>query len=287
MRTHSIKYITFSIGFLAIGLSIAATVKKTSGGHAGSTGAPNELTCAQSGCHSDASVNDGAGINTITFGNSETHYEPGNTYQIKVNVKKTGIKKFGFEIVALRDKVNSNAGQFVITNSTRTHTTVDGVRTYVTHTANGTIPTATGENEWTFNWKAPTTDLGRVTFYLATNCTNADNTNQDDEIFLSKLTIHSPSTVGIEEPGISAAKINVYPNPSSDFISIDYLQAESCFTTVSIVNTEGKVVKTIYKGMEHAGEKNLRCSVDDLPPGYYFVTICSKGANATQSIKVL
>lgn len=287
MKTHSIKYTILLAGLAAVTWSWTSSYKKTSGAHPGSTGAPNELTCAQSGCHSDASVNDGTGVNTITFGNNETVYEPGKTYTVKVKVQKAGIEKFGFQIVALLDKTKGNAGQFSITNSSRTQLQSDVTRKYVTHTSAGTPATATGETEWQFSWKAPATDQGRVNFYVATNCTNGDNTNQNDAIYLSKLMIHSPATTSITEPEDGIEEVKISPNPLKEKITIEYNRTTGCFTTISLMSLEGKTIKILYKGMQSSGPiQETFLMPQNLAPGAYIVSIASADQSVTKKILV-
>jgi hypothetical protein len=70
-------------------------------------------------------------------------------------------------------------------------------RDYIEHNVQGTFEGQTGGAMWTFPWVAPATDVGPVTFYVATNMANGDHTNQGDFIFTQSKTISaSPSTSG-------------------------------------------------------------------------------------------
>ncbi|MCE3259472.1 MAG: hypothetical protein K0S12_1113, partial [Bacteroidetes bacterium] len=59
------KYITLFCVVCCVLLlaSYTTAVKKTSGAHPGSTGAPGDLTCAQQGCHTGAQVVPNAVLN--------------------------------------------------------------------------------------------------------------------------------------------------------------------------------------------------------------------------------
>ncbi|HNQ15462.1 MAG TPA: VCBS repeat-containing protein, partial [Pyrinomonadaceae bacterium] len=48
-----------------------------------------------------------------------------------------------------------------------TRVRVSGSKSYVTQTTSGTYPGQTGGAVWTFNWTAPATNVGNVTFYAA------------------------------------------------------------------------------------------------------------------------
>src|SRR6478735_7589051 len=107
-------------GLVVLGLNLT-TYKKTAGSHPGSTGAPLDQTCAQTGCHIDAQVIPNAITNTtLSFSASDTTYIPGQTYTLTLKAKGLGSNpttKFGFELVALTDKDSLNAGQMIITQS--------------------------------------------------------------------------------------------------------------------------------------------------------------------------
>src|SRR3954466_15235054 len=75
---------------------------KLAGAHEGSTGAPNEKTCAQRGCNADATVSPGTLVNTLIFNGGDSLYTPGETYPIKIQISKSAIKRFGFQVTVLK-----------------------------------------------------------------------------------------------------------------------------------------------------------------------------------------
>jgi len=192
---------------LFIGLSsfVVINTYKTSGGHPSATGAPGEKTCADAttGCHSNAViVKDTTNVvNTLIFSSADSSYTPDQTYNITLNAQKSGIAKFGFEIVALTKSTNANAGTWVITDANRTHTLVGSApfssRKYVTHSSNGTPSMSSGLGQWTFNWKAPSSNVGKITFYFTTSCTNNNGANTGEQLFLSTFEIHPPASASI------------------------------------------------------------------------------------------
>lgn len=240
------KGISIAIVLALAGVQVVLTSgrMKTTGAHESSTGAPGEQTCAQSSCHTDASVNNGATVNTLTFGNNETAYELGKKYTVTINVKKAGISKFGFQVVPL-DKANKYIGTLGIINSTRTKgqsgsgSVAD--RKYVTHKSAGTPAIAPGENEWDFYWTAPSTDKGPVTFYYTTNCTNNNNQNTGDALYLSSSKIESPlSSSIIENTALNAW--NVYWRAFKGQIILDYDLRNSANVELSLYDLQGKLI---------------------------------------------
>ncbi len=179
---------TIYLALLAIPLFIMAKLpeKSSSGAPAGHTGAPGEASCATIGCHDDNATNSGKALLEIDLGGA-THFVAGQTYPIKVRISETSIDRFGFQIVALANKDNSNAGKFNITDAARTQTVFGEYlfkdREYVTYTYNGTDAVSTGLGEWTLNWKAPSTSTGSVTFYASGVSANDDESDQGDFVF--------------------------------------------------------------------------------------------------------
>lgn len=262
----------------------ANTIKyKTTGGHPSSTGAPGEKTCAQSGCHDDAQTKDGTGVNTLTFGNNETKYSPGLTYDMKVNITKAGINKFGFEIVALKDKDNSNVGSWTITDATRMQI-INGEspntsRKYITHKTNGTTPVTAGVGEWTFKWKAPATDAGNITFYYSTNAANKNNQNTGDEIYLSKFTVTSDATSVVEAEAISGMSAYVINNE----LSLSFQSKEPGKSKLLLFNIQGEMLSS--KEMEHMkGRNNAVLDVSKISSGVYVMYV--QTVNGVSSKKI-
>ena len=232
---------------IAIQQLMTYSTPKAAAGHPGSTGAPNEKTCAQVGCHADLTVNPGDLVNTLTFNAGDSLYEPGKTYTITVKVEKPGISRFGFELVALRDGNNANIGTLKITNSTKTQI-INGIspnfsRRYATHTLNGTIPTAPGIGEWTFDWTAPTTSVGPVTFYYATNASDNNNQSSGDQIFLSSFQIGEKNTTGIKEKEKDSFSVFYSYGTRQIFVSCNDIQTVSENATIEVRDIQGRLLQ--------------------------------------------
>ncbi|MBS1796554.1 MAG: hypothetical protein JSS81_22160 [Acidobacteria bacterium] len=156
------------------------TLASISGPPASRTGAPGELTCTD--CHSASS---GAGQLSIT---GPASYTPGQTYSIQVRHTTTDTtrKRWGFEMTALAG--GAMAGSF--TNTTgNTRTTTGGGKTYVEHTTAGTFQNQTGGATWTFNWTAPASNVGSVTFYAAGIQANNNGSESGDQTYTKSLVI--------------------------------------------------------------------------------------------------
>lgn len=165
----------------------------SSGAPASHTGAPDENTCGAVGCHDDKAINSGTAKLNIEIGNSITQYVPGKTYKIKVKITDAKVTRFGFQVVALFDQDHSNAGTIQITDLKRTQIVTNYKdltnRKYITYTFNGTDAVSSGVGEWTFDWTAPTNNLGPVTFYTGGVSANDDMDDQGDYVYTNSVTI--------------------------------------------------------------------------------------------------
>lgn len=288
------KYI-ITLSVLIVCSYITLSSFKTAGAHQESTGAPGEKTCAQSGCHANASVtNDNTNlVNTLTFSSSDSSYIPGQTYTVTVQAKKTGIVKMGFEIVALTTTGNNNAGTWVITSPTSTQI-INGTSTgltarrYVTHEAPGTTtPYVTpGLGKWSFEWTAPATSQGNITFYYATNCTNNNGAETGDQLFLSSFTIHPNTGTSITE-WLNEGTLQAMINPASNELVLNYNLKKECQLTVSLMDAQGKMVQTIDLANKPAGQNTDRINLaHGISSGMYLVNIHINDQVLTKKIMV-
>ena len=165
----------------------------SSGPPAGYTGAPREVPEACAECH----VPPDAGTGHISITAPQT-YVPGQTYPITVthtNMDPTR-RRWGFELTVL-DSSDERAGNLQNTDvltQVLNNQGPGGARQYIEHTSAGTFVGQQGGASWTFNWTAPPTDIGPVTFYAAGNQANNDGNTSGDYIYLTFVASAPAST---------------------------------------------------------------------------------------------
>ncbi len=147
----------------------------------GTSGAPGEVNCTD--CHNQTTL---TGQFQIV---PPASYVPGQTYQITVQHTTTDTtrKRWGFQLTSLRSG-NTAAGTFATTDST-TQTLSGGGRFYVNQTSAGTFRNQTGGATWTFNWTAPATDVGAITFYASGLQANNANGDSGDQTYVASQQI--------------------------------------------------------------------------------------------------
>ncbi len=168
-------FITFVIGSILI-LSTHQAITFSSQPPAGYTGAPGDFgTCLQ--CHGGGII---PGFVLISFlPLNITEYLPDSTYDMEVFVDaKT--PRYGFEVTALDTSKNMAGTFFAGANTTIVSSSP---RHYVGH------QNATSIRTWNFSWKAPGSQTGPITFYVAANAADSNLSSSGDNIYLSNLTI--------------------------------------------------------------------------------------------------
>lgn len=190
------KYIKYLFLILSVAL-IRDVISYTNGSNPGYTGAISEGNCTS--CHASYSlVSSGTQWNRIRMKSNipSTGYLPDSTYTITITYAETSISKFGFQLTAL-DTTNAAAGTFSTADSrTSTSSTSIGGKTryYIGQTTTGSSNVGTDSTAWTFKWKAPATNVGKVKFFINLNSTNSNGSTNGDYIYKKDFTI-TPSTL--------------------------------------------------------------------------------------------
>jgi len=158
-------------------------------GRAGFTGSPGEDDCTN--CHNSFAVNTGGGtISLQAPGMTGNEYVPGQTYSLSVTVSRSANNLFGFGFEALNSLLD-NSGNLIITDvaSTQIKTrVVNGItKRNVVHTLNG--GSSAGSKTFNFDWTAPVSGSGPVTFYFAGVAANGNGEDDNDYVYKSSLTV--------------------------------------------------------------------------------------------------
>jgi uncharacterized protein (TIGR03437 family) len=165
------------------------------------TGAPEEGTCI--GCHytyggADSVPNLGPGRVQIT--GLPAHYTFGQSYAVTVTVtaNEASTRRWGFELTALTANDSSaTAGELVVTDALRvlkrSGSVLDKARVYLSHNdEDGTSLGRTGANNWKFDWIAPSSSAGEISFYAAGNAADGQVTPEGDYIYTTLATVKPP-----------------------------------------------------------------------------------------------
>lgn len=143
----------------------------------GYTGAPSENNCTS--CHTGTAISSGTAWSSINISGMPTSYVPGTNYSLTLNGSSAATAKNGFEMVVLNSS-NSSTGTLTAGTGSATST---ATRVYLRQTS-ATV------SSWTFNWTAPASGTGTVTFYVCFNGSNNNGTDgSGDNIYVKSFTL--------------------------------------------------------------------------------------------------
>lgn len=194
MKPFKFSLITlFCAAFAIYGLKGSPARANSFGAPLRLTNAPGEQNCTQ--CHTGSALNSGGGTLTIT--GVPANYSPNQEIDVTVTLSQTGRVRFGFQLTVLDDQ-GRKAGDITATDTTRTAlgngTVLNNLRQYIGHTLDGT--SGSGQNTWSFRWKAPAQSVGRVTFYAAGNAANNNGATGGDLIYANSASTQPGATLG-------------------------------------------------------------------------------------------
>lgn len=228
----------------------------------GMTGAPGESSCTS--CHS-GSAQSGTSENAFVLFDATatpvTSYVPGQIYAVSVSMNSNPSKK-GFQATAL-DGNGNMAGTFTAGLNTAINGTT---KKYANHKSTSNNATTTA---WLWSWTAPSTNVGDVTFYLATNKANGNNNDNGDVIYLSQHVIGSTASVQ-EVQYNSNLVVGVNTESNQIQVNFDALSVDNLF--LNIVDASGKSVFTKDLGVTSVGNNKHTVQIpSNIKHGVYFV----------------
>jgi len=233
----------------------------SNGSPTGRTGAPGESTCTS--CHSGTAQN-GATENVFVISdgaNPVTAYTPGTTYTVSLGMASNPAKK-GFQSTALSPQ-NTMAGTFASAATTTIST--GNNRQYANHRASSNTSSTAA---WTWSWTAPSTNVGNVTFYVASNKANGNNNDNGDVIYLSQHVIEPVNTANITENEVVKPKL--WLNQQTKELNLKVSANKPEKVHLNLVDLSGKSVFSRDMGWTNVGNNNLSIQLpESLPKGMY------------------
>lgn len=234
------------------------------------TGAPGEATCVD--CHDKFELNSGPG--RVSVENLPKTYAAGQRITVRVSIAQARQKRWGFQITAL-DMRDQPAGEFVITDTASTQIVSGNGRSYVEHTVQGSRLGTMGGTSWTFDWIAPSSDIGPVNFYVSGNAADGNNDILGDFIYTNFAQIGPPS-----DPVVSLKSPNGGESlRGGDTFTISWTSTNATAHNLLFqANGVGDVPKTIVSGLD-AGIKEFQWKVPNIATSRGRVIVVAEGAS--------
>jgi hypothetical protein len=270
---------------IAVVLSTAFGILSENG-KAGYTNSPGELNCAD--CHNTyGNSNTGPGSIYVTSSMNNWQYVPGQTYTVNIIVKQTGKPLFGVGFEALTS-TNANAGSLVITNTAKTQIkskTINGVtRNNVVHQQNGGLQA--DSTVFTFDWVAPVTNIGNITFYFAGIAANNNGSEDNDYVYHYTKVVSPANTTSVIENRNTVGSFKSYINEEGR-IAIEFYSTKVDQPRINILDMKGRLISSELIGICPSGEVKSSIGIpSDLKSGNYIISILSSEQKLSSKILI-
>lgn len=275
---HKLLSITLVLAMMA-GLSLQLR-SYSDGPPAGRTGAPGELTCNVGYCHSDNQPNPSDAISFISTSIPEDGYVPGETYDITVGIKKTGMKRFGFQWTAVSGNTSQGLGEVISVDDNQTQLSAENEKTYIMHQI---APVADDSTSWNFKWKAPLSDTDDAVFHMAFVASNNNGFRTGDYVVLDTLKVNSQLTTSFQDRLTDQYKLKTYL-AGENLIMEGVLENPLPFQ-LTIMDLGGRRVGSV-RIMPHAHEWEWKFPRDMLVSGVYLVNATNDEFSISRKIAI-
>ena len=105
---------------------------------------------------------------------------------------------------------------------------------------------------------------------------NGNNIYKDD------INMSTSAMVGIGENEVQSLDLTVYPNPANDLLNVTMNLEVQTEVNVTLLNTLGQEVGTVFNGELAMGNNNFSYDVSHLPQGVYFIrSVSANGITET------
>ena len=257
-----------SLCVVTLWFSLSSTIRNPSNPPVGNTGAPNETTCQQAGCHGGGTF---TGIVSIS-GIPDT-VAANTTYTITLTNMSSAIRA-GFQLVCL-DAANAQCG--TLTAGSGSSVENNGNKQYISHS---TPKILTGGNtSWTFSWKSPASLANNaITFYFATLAANGNGGTSGDNVLNSSKTVRLRTTTSNSDLK-DAISVNIFPNPTKEILNIELNDTQNAHMTLTDIN--GRIL--LFKNLT---DKTHKIDISHLSKGYYNVQIQAAHQSVSKKIVV-
>ncbi len=238
-------------------------------------GAIGDNNCTE--CHT-GNTQSGSSVNSVIFTagvSPVTSYTPNSTYNVTLTMTPNPTKK-GFQAVAM-----DGAGNVVGTVST---VTLGGAQILSGRATHQSSSNTNANAAWVWSWTAPATDVGDVTFYVASMSANGSCTS-GDVVYLSQHVFGSLAS--IDE--LKAEKYNFSAGYSSatNSVVMDFNSLVAGDMYFNLVDLNGRSVFTYNMGNAQVGKNNQKIVLpNDLKNGMYIVNMFVNNNAMSQKIMI-
>jgi len=179
-------------------------------------------------CHNSFRLNDGDG--ELSIEGLPAEYEPGEIYNLTINLHNPNSSRWGFEITALTEQ-ELRGGNFILVNDRETELSDPGGQEpqYVKQLRQGTFA-GNRSASWRVDWQAPEIETGTIWFFAAGNAANNNGSPAGDYIYAISQQINEAEP----PPPDDVFSMNLMPgwNLVSSPVTPNEMEVETLFSPI-------------------------------------------------------
>ncbi|MDA9339557.1 T9SS type A sorting domain-containing protein [Polaribacter sp.] len=238
--------------------TMAFILMSNSGGKTGAfSGSPGDGGTSCTSCHSGGSF--GASV-AITHNIPDTGYLLNTNYDVTVTGSSSA-SSHGFQMTAEKVSDNSKIGT-LIAGSTSSLTNGNA---NITHSN-------ASNNSWSYQWKSPATDEGRITFFAALVAANGNGATSGDQV----VTGNSGQISSLSIADAKRLNFEMYPNPAVTELTIQ-LPSGANEANVEFYDYMGRLTLS-----QKISISDPQINVSNLSSGMYLLKVLSDDKIGTQ-----
>ena len=109
----------------------------------------------------------------------------------------------------------------------------------------------------------------------------------DSGVFIEAFSFKSLNGISTSTHEISnTSSLVLYPNPTSATVHVSYTLKQQSAVYIGIYDVTGKLIKRLFEGIEAAGEQKLIADLEDLPSGFYTISVKTNDGSSTSKLLV-
>jgi len=143
----------------------------------------------------------------------------------------------------------------------------------MTTLANSSSWTPDSADEWTNEIITTVTNSYYVSNFMYKFQFTNDNGNN---VYLDNINLY-PASMTLLPEGDNSHTLSVYPNPTSNNVTVEIKTANADDYTIELYNALGARISTIYSGSLSVGLNKFEYSTDALAKGVYVIKVGSQG----------
>lgn len=106
-----------------------------------------------------------------------------------------------------------------------------------------------------------------------------------NNIYIDDIHVYDPATLSANE-FLVKDQIKLFPNPASNFTTLEYSLAKQAKVNVDLIDVSGKLMQTLFSADKSSGTHVYQFDVNQLSPGVYFVRFTANGEAGVQKLMV-